>query len=76
MAIDAVMAEMHRIDQLMSPFKPESELSLVNREAARRAVPVCPEMFELVERSLDPSDVPASERQARAILDFIARTQR
>jgi len=51
-AIDAVMAEMHRIDHLMSPFKPESELALVNREAARRAVPVCPEMFDLVERSL------------------------
>jgi hypothetical protein len=31
---------------------------------------------ELVERSLDPSPVPASERQARAILDFIARTRR
>ncbi len=31
---------------------------------------------ELVERSLDPSETPASERQARAILDFIARTRR
>ena len=51
-ALDAVMAEMHRIDQLMSPFKPESELSLVNREAAGSAVPVCPEMFDLIERSI------------------------
>src|SRR5512139_133204 len=50
-AIDAVMAEMHRIDCLMSPFKPESELSLVNREAARRAVQVCPELFDLIARS-------------------------
>ena len=31
---------------------------------------------ELVERSIDPSPIPASERQARAILDFIARSQR
>jgi hypothetical protein len=30
---------------------------------------------ELTAKSLDPSPVPASERQARAILDFIARTQ-
>ena len=51
-AIDAVMAEMHRIDRLMSPFKPASELSLVNREAAKRAVPIGAEMFGLIERSL------------------------
>jgi len=51
-AIAAVMAEMHRIDHLMSPFKPESELSLINREAASRAVPICGEMFDLIERSI------------------------
>jgi len=31
---------------------------------------------ELVGRSLDPTPIPASQRQARAILDFIARTRR
>src|SRR5262245_22984925 len=51
-AIDAVMAEMHRIDRLMSPFKPESELSRVNRDGARAAVPIGAEMFALIERSL------------------------
>jgi len=51
-ALDAVMAEMHRIDRLMSPYKSDSELSRVNREAARAAVPVGAEMFGLVERSL------------------------
>ena len=30
-ALDAVMAEMHRIDRLMSPYKDDSELSLINR---------------------------------------------
>jgi thiamine biosynthesis lipoprotein len=52
-AIDAVMAEMHRVDRLMSPFKPDSELSRVNREAARAAVPIGAEMFGLIVRSLD-----------------------
>ncbi|MCG3189141.1 MAG: FAD:protein FMN transferase [Burkholderiaceae bacterium] len=52
-AIAAVMAEMHRIDHLMSPFKPESELSLINREAAGRAVPICGELFDLIARSID-----------------------
>jgi thiamine biosynthesis lipoprotein len=51
-AIDAVMAEMHRIDHLMSPYKPVSELSIINRDAARQPVPVCREMFELIARSL------------------------
>jgi FAD:protein FMN transferase len=51
-AIAAVMAEMHRIDRTMSPHKPESELSVINRDAAARAVPVSDEMFELLARSL------------------------
>ena len=33
-AIDAVMAEMHRIDDLMSHYKPESQLSHINARAA------------------------------------------
>ena len=35
--IDAVMAEMHRIDRLMSPYKDDSELSRINRDAGQRA---------------------------------------
>jgi thiamine biosynthesis lipoprotein len=52
-AIDAVMAEMHRIDRLMSPFKPDSELSRINRDAAHAAQPIGAEMFGLIERSLE-----------------------
>jgi thiamine biosynthesis lipoprotein len=51
-AIDAVMAEMHRIDHLMSPYKESSELSRINREAAQRPVEVCPELFDLLAQSL------------------------
>jgi len=51
-AIAAVMQEMHRIDAAMSPFKPDSELSRINREAAQRAVPLTAEMFELIQRSI------------------------
>jgi thiamine biosynthesis lipoprotein len=52
-ALDAVMEEMHRIDRAMSPFKPESELSRVNREAAKAPVRISEEMFELVARSIE-----------------------
>ncbi len=50
-ALDAVMAEMHRIDALMSPYRPDSELSLMNRQAAQRPVPVSAEMFALLQRA-------------------------
>jgi thiamine biosynthesis lipoprotein len=50
-ALDAVMAEMHRIDAAMSPFKPESELSRVNREAPQRPVPIGAELFALLQHA-------------------------
>lgn len=50
--IRAVMQEMHRIDYLMSPFKEDSELSLVNREAADHPVKISRELFDLIDRSL------------------------
>ena len=56
-AIDAVIAEMHRIDALMSPYKEDSELSLINREAAQRPVRVCDELFTLLARSLAFSEL-------------------
>jgi FAD:protein FMN transferase len=51
-AADAVIAEMHRIDRAMSPYKRESELSRINREAPSRPVPVGDEMFALLERAV------------------------
>ena len=57
LAIDAVMEEMHRIDHAMSPFKPASELSRINRDAAAAAVPVSDEMFRLLERALEFSEL-------------------
>ncbi len=47
----AVVAEMHRIDQLMSPFKESSELSKINRIAANKPVKISVEMFSLLQRS-------------------------
>jgi FAD:protein FMN transferase len=50
-ACAAVMAEMHRIDRAMSPYKASSELSLVNREAPLHEVPVSEELFGLLQRA-------------------------
>jgi thiamine biosynthesis lipoprotein len=56
-AIDAVMQEMHRIDRTMSPHKADSELSIINREAARHAVPLSAEMARLIARAIDFSEL-------------------
>lgn len=52
-AMDAVMAEMHRIDRTMSPHRADSELSRINREAGERPVPLSAEMAELVARAIE-----------------------
>ena len=50
-AIDAVMADMRRIDELMSHYKPESQLSHINAKAAQEPVQVDPELFDLIKLS-------------------------
>jgi thiamine biosynthesis lipoprotein len=47
-AVDAAFEEARRLDHMLSNYKPESELSEVNREAAGRAVEVTPELFGLL----------------------------
>jgi len=56
-AIDAVIAEMHRVDELMSHYKPESQLSQVNRDAAKAPVKVDPELAGLIARALEFSEL-------------------
>jgi len=50
-AIDAVMADMRRIDELMSHYKPESQLSQINARAAQEPVQVDAELFDLIKLS-------------------------
>jgi thiamine biosynthesis lipoprotein len=54
---EEVLGEMRRIDALMSTYKPDSELSRVNRGAARSPVPVSRELLELIARSLEFSEL-------------------
>src|SRR5262249_53276258 len=56
-AIDAVMAEMRRIDELMSHYKPESELSQINARAAQEPVKVDKELFDLIKLSTHFSEI-------------------
>jgi FAD:protein FMN transferase len=47
-AVDAAFAEVQRLDQMLSNYKPESELSEINRYAGEHAVAVTQEMFDLL----------------------------
>lgn len=58
-AIDAVMAEMRRIDVLMSHYRPDSELSQINAHAAAEPVKVSPELFDLIRLSTHFSEITA-----------------
>src|SRR5512139_88934 len=48
-AIEAVLADMRRIDALMSTYKPDSEISRVNDNAAKGPVAVTAELFGLLQ---------------------------
>jgi len=54
-AMGAVIAEMRRTDELMSTYKPESQLSQVNSHAHERPVEVDADILSVVERGLEMS---------------------
>lgn len=56
-AIDAVIAELRRIDAGMSTYKPDSELSRLNATAAAGPVRVSQELFDLLQRSIRFSEL-------------------
>jgi thiamine biosynthesis lipoprotein len=55
-AIDLAFEEVRRLDDLLSNYKPRSEWSQVNREAAAGPVRVSPELFALLEACLRYSE--------------------
>jgi thiamine biosynthesis lipoprotein len=56
-AIDAVMAEMVNIDNNMSTYKPESEVSRVNANAAKVPMQISQELFDLLTTALEFSRI-------------------
>ena len=54
-AVAAIFDEVERLDRLMSTYKEDSRISLINREAAQAPVVAGKELFNLIERSLDIS---------------------
>ncbi len=52
---ELVFAEMERINQRMSPYLPDSELSRINALASQSPVLISTEQFDLIERALQVS---------------------
>lgn len=55
--MQSVIDEMHRIDELMSPYKESAQLAIVNRDAAQKPVAVSRELFDLIILSNHFSDL-------------------
>ncbi len=56
-ALDMAVAEVRRIENLISDWKPETEISAVNRNAGKQPVKVSREVFDLVARSIKISEL-------------------
>jgi len=55
--ITSVFDDMKRIDHLMSTWKEDTEISLVNREASKHPVKISEELFRLLQTSVKYSEI-------------------
>lgn len=63
-AVEQAFEEVYRLDNMLSNYKPGSEWSTVNREAAARPVQVSPELFDLL------SDCQEYSRESEGAFDI------
>jgi len=56
-AIEAVAAEIERLEEIMSEWRPSSELSQFNRGAGGPLRPLSPELFEILKRSKEIAEI-------------------
>ena len=55
--VQAALEEIRKVDDLMSDYKSDSEISRVNREAGERAVKVSESTYEVLQRSVEFSEM-------------------
>ncbi len=54
---DKIFAEMHRLDTMMSPYQPGSEISFINNNASIATIEISDEMARIIDRSLHFSTI-------------------
>lgn len=60
-AMDHAFREIDRLEQVMSIYKPESELSRLNRTAHRQEQTVSPDLYQVIQESLHYSELSEGE---------------
>ncbi len=55
--VQAALEEIRKVDELMSDYKSDSEISRVNREAGEKAVQVSESTYEVLQRSVEFSEM-------------------
>ena len=55
--VRAALEEIHKVDDLMSDYKSDSEISRVNRDGAKMAVRVSESTYEVLQRSVEFSEM-------------------
>jgi thiamine biosynthesis lipoprotein len=60
-AMDYAFQEIDRLEQVMSIYKPASELSRLNRTAHRQAQTVTPDLYQVIQESLHYSELSEGE---------------
>jgi thiamine biosynthesis lipoprotein len=56
-AINAAFDQLILIDELMSDYSPISELSIINKNAFRNPLPLSPQLFEVLQKSIEFSQI-------------------
>ncbi|MBN2314959.1 MAG: FAD:protein FMN transferase [Sedimentisphaerales bacterium] len=76
--VEAGLAEIRKVDELMSDYKDDSEISLVNKKAAQQAVRVSESTFEVLQKSMAFSQLTdgAFDITIGPLVDIFHKTQK
>ncbi len=76
--VEAGLAEIRNVDELMSDYKKDSEISRINKEAAQRAVQVSESTYEVLQKSLEFSRLTdgAFDITVGPLVDIFHKTQK
>jgi len=76
--MEAAFAEIQKVDELMSDYKSDSEISEVNQDAFRRAVKISESTYEVLQRSVEISNLTdgAFDITVGPLVDLLRRAEK
>lgn len=76
--VEAGLAEIRKVDELMSDYKEDSEINRVNKNAAQRAVQVSESTYEVLKKSIEFSQLTdgAFDITVGPLVDIFHKTQK